>query len=46
VDRDGLTRAEDIAHEMGVSKGYVSKMAKRAIDAGWLRKKGRDYELV
>ena len=42
---DGLTSAEDIAREMGVSKGTVSKMAKRAMDAGWLDKKGRGYAL-
>ena len=42
---DGLTSAEDIAREMGVSKGTVSKMAKRAMDAGWLEKKGRVYAL-
>jgi len=43
---DGLTGAEDIAQEMGVSKGTVSKMARRAMEEGWLRKKGREYELV
>jgi hypothetical protein len=38
---DGLTRAEDIAHEMGVSKGTVSKLAKRAMmPAGWIKKEG------
>jgi hypothetical protein len=43
---DGLTSAEDIAREMGVSKGTVSKWAKRAMDDGWLTKAGREYRLV
>lgn len=43
---DGLTSAEDIAREMNISKGTVSKMAKRAIEAGWLTKKGRQYALA
>jgi AAA domain len=43
---DGLTSAQDIACEMGVSKGTVSKMAKRAIDSGWLKKNGREYALA
>lgn len=43
---DGLTSAEDIAKEMGVSKGTVSKWAKKAIEAGWLVKNGREYELA
>ena len=42
---DGLTGAEDIAREMGVSKGTISKMAQRAIEAGWLVKHGREYAL-
>ena len=40
---DGLTSAEDIARKMGVSKGTVSKMAKRAMKEGWLKKQGREY---
>ena len=43
---DGLTSAEDIAREMNVSKGTVSKMAKRGIEAGWLKKEGRNYALA
>lgn len=42
---DGLTSAEDIAREMGTSKGTVSRMAQRAIEEGWLVKKGREYAL-
>lgn len=41
---DGLTSATDIAAEMGLSKGMVSRLAKQAIDAGWLKKTGRGYE--
>jgi CRP-like cAMP-binding protein len=41
-----LTSAEDIARQMGVTKGPVSKLAKRAIDEGWLRKNGRKYALT
>jgi len=43
---DGLTGAEDIAHEMGISKGTVSKLAKRAMAEGWLKKNGREYAIA
>jgi DNA-binding NarL/FixJ family response regulator len=43
---DGLTSAEDIAREMDVSKGTVSKLAKRAMKEGWLKKQGRKYALA
>jgi hypothetical protein len=43
---DGLTSASDIADEMGISKGQVSKLATKGIAAGWLKKNGRDYELT
>ncbi len=43
---DGLTSASDIAVEMGLSKGQVSKLAKQGMAAGWLAKEGRDYKLV
>jgi hypothetical protein len=42
---DGLTRATEIAEEMGLSKGQVSKLAKRGIGDGWLKKDGHDYVL-
>jgi hypothetical protein len=42
----GLTAATEIAKEMCVSKGQVSKLATKAIKAGWLRKDGRDYMLA
>lgn len=43
---DGLTSADDIAREMGVTKGTVSKMARRAMEDGWLKKNGRQYALA
>lgn len=43
---DGLTTATDIAEEMTLSKGQVSKMATAAIRAGWLAKEGREYKLT
>jgi len=42
---DGLTSAEEIAREMGISAGTVSRMAKKGIEAGWLYKRGREYVL-
>ena len=44
--RDGLTSCSEIAEEMGLSKGQVSKMAKRAEREGWLRIEGRSYHLT
>ena len=44
--RDGLTSASDIAAEMGLTKGTVSKLATKAMDAGRLVKKGRDYAIA
>ncbi|MBL9167666.1 MAG: AAA family ATPase [Verrucomicrobiales bacterium] len=41
--RDGLSSASDIAVEMGVSKGQVSKLAKQAIERGLIRKEAREY---
>jgi hypothetical protein len=40
---DGLTRCEDIAREMGISKGWASKIATRLERLGKLRKNRRDY---
>jgi hypothetical protein len=42
----GVTECDQIAAEMKVPKYTVSRLAKKAIDAGWLRKRGRNYELV
>jgi hypothetical protein len=44
--RSGLTSASDIGDEMGLSKGQVSKMAKKAIDMGVLVKNGRSYAIA
>jgi putative DNA primase/helicase len=44
--RDGLTRCEDIAKEMGISKGRASQIAAQLIKLGQLRKKGREYEAI
>jgi RecA-family ATPase len=41
----GLTSASEIAEEMGISKGQVSKMARKAIEVGLLIKKGRGYSI-
>ena len=43
---DGVTGATEIAEEMDISKGQVSKLAKRAMTEGWLKKHGRDYALT
>jgi len=43
---EGVCSAKDIAEEMGISKGQVSKLAKRAMNEGWLKKDGREYALV
>lgn len=43
---DGFTSAKDIAEEMHISKGQVSKLAKRGMAEGWLKKDGREYALT
>ena len=43
---DGLEYADDIAKEMGITKGMVSRYAKKAIEEGWLKKEGRKYVFV
>lgn len=40
---DGVTSCAELAEEMSVTKGTVSKLAKRAMREGWLKKQGRDY---
>jgi hypothetical protein len=44
--RDGLNRATDIATEMEISKGYVSKLAKKAEQAGWLTIEKGAYKMT
>lgn len=46
IIEDGVTDCTDIAIEMKVSKATVSRMAKKATEAGWLEKKGRDYAII
>ena len=41
----GVTECDQIAAEMKVPKYTVSRLAKKAIDQGWLTKRGRNYEL-
>jgi CRP-like cAMP-binding protein len=41
-----LSNATAIAEAMDVSVGHVSKLAKRAVGAGWLKVQGRKYILV
>ncbi len=43
---DGVTECNQIAQEMKVSSATVSRFAKKAIDAGWLRKVKREYVLA
>jgi len=47
---DGLTSCSDIATEMGVSKGTISKLAKKAEEKGSLEKvgkgRGTEYKLI
>jgi AAA domain len=43
---EGVTSASEIAEEMGISKGTASKLAKKGIVTGWLKKAGRDYALT
>jgi hypothetical protein len=41
----GVTECDQIAAEMKAPKYTVSRLAKKAIDQGWLTKRGRNYEL-
>ncbi len=43
--RDGLDSCSDIAAEMGLTKGMISRMAKRGEADGWLLIEGRSYRL-
>ena len=44
--RDGLNHCTDIATEMGLSKGQVSKLATRLIGEGKLISKRGGYEVI
>jgi predicted transcriptional regulator len=43
---DGVTECNQLAQEMRVTPGTISKLAKKAMKDNWLRKKGREYELI
>jgi hypothetical protein len=43
---EGVTDCTQLAEEMKVSKGQISKWAKKAMVEGWLKKDGREYALV
>jgi putative DNA primase/helicase len=43
---DGVTDCTELAEELKVSRGTISKWAKKGINAGWLKKNGRSYELI
>ena len=43
---EGVTLNAELAEEMGVKPSTVSKLAAKGIKAGWLTKRGREYELV
>lgn len=43
--RNGLSTCSEIAEEMGLTKGTVSKLATKLIEEGKLRKEGRGYAL-
>src|SRR5262249_4425879 len=42
----GVTECDEIAQEMKLPKYTVSRLAKKAVDAGWLKKEKRGYALV
>lgn len=44
--RDGVESASDLATLLGVTTGTVSKWAKKLTNGGFIRKKGRDYQIV
>ena len=43
---EGVTRCEQIARQMKLQDWQVSRLAKKAEREGWLKKKGREYDLV
>jgi hypothetical protein len=44
--KEGVTECSQLATEMKITPGAVSKLAKKAMDAGWLKKTNREYQLV
>jgi hypothetical protein len=45
IVESGVTECGQIARLMNVEPYVVSRLAKKAIDQGWLEKRGRDYKL-
>jgi predicted transcriptional regulator len=43
---DGVTECHQLADEMGVSPAKISRMAKKGMTEGWLKKKGREYQIA
>jgi AAA domain len=43
---DGVTECSQLAEEMRVSKGTISKWATKAMKEGWLEKKSREYVII
>jgi len=43
---EGVSECNHIATEMKITPGAVSKLAKKAMDAGWLKKVKREYVLM
>jgi putative DNA primase/helicase len=43
---DGVTECNQLAQEMRVTPGTISKWAKKAMKEGWLTKSGREYVIV
>ena len=40
---DGLSSCTDIAIDMGISKGMISRLAKKGVQERWLEIRGREY---
>jgi len=43
---EGVTKCDEIAQLMHLPSYAVSRLAKKAIDSGWLKRKGREYAPV
>jgi hypothetical protein len=43
---EGVTKCDEIAQAMKLPSYAVSRLAKKAIDAGWLTKSGREYAVT
>ena len=43
---EGVTQCGELAEELQVSQGTISKLAKKAMKEGWLKKQGRGYQIA